>query len=375
MADTVVPDQTDPTTAGKGRRHLTFHPLRVAEVERLTEDSVAVTFDVPEDLRGQFQFKPGQHLSVRSSFLGDDVRRNYSICAPASSGTLRIGVKRIPHGVFSGFATEKLQAGDTLEVMTPTGSFTVDLDPQAARNYGAIAAGSGITPVLSIISSVLKHEPNSTATLIYVNRTTLNIMFLEELEDLKNAYPSRLQLIHVLDEEPVDVEILSGRLDADRLGRILRQLVSTEEIDDWFLCGPLPMTDAAREVLIETGTDPGHIHRELFHVGKPGEASAPPPTTSAQSGSSVTTILDGRSQSFVLPADGATILDTLMQFRPDAPYACKNGVCGTCRAKVTEGEVRMDINFALEPNELAAGFVLTCQAHPVSDRVTVDFDQ
>lgn len=375
MADTVVPDQADLTSAGKSRRHLQFHPLRVAEVERLTEDSVAVTFDVPEDLREQFQFKPGQHLSVRSSFLGDDIRRNYSICAPASSGTLRIGVKRIPNGVFSGFATEKLQAGDTLEVMTPTGSFTVDLDPQARRNYGAIAAGSGITPVLSIISSVLTNEPHSTATLIYVNRTTLNIMFLEELEDLKNAYPSRLQLIHVLDEEPVDVDILSGRLDADRLGRILRQLVSSEEIDDWFLCGPLPMTDAAREVLIDAGADADHIHRELFHVGKPGEASAPPPTKTAESGSTVTTVLDGRSQRFVLPSDGATILDTLMQFRPDAPYACKNGVCGTCRAKVTEGEVRMDINFALEPNELAAGFVLTCQAHPVSDRVTVDFDQ
>ncbi len=375
MADTVVPDQTDLPTAGKGRRHLQFHPLRVAEVERLTEDSVAVTFDVPEDLREQFLFKPGQHLSVRSSFLGDDIRRNYSICAPASSGTLRIGVKRIPNGVFSGFATEKLQVGDTLEVLTPTGSFTVDLDPEASRNYGAIAAGSGITPVLSIISSVLATEPNSTATLIYVNRTTLNIMFLEELEDLKNAYPSRLQLIHVLDEEPVDVDILSGRLDADRLGRILRQLVSHEEIDDWFLCGPLPMTDAAREVLIESGADEDHIHRELFHVGKPGDISTPPPTTTAQSGSTVTTILDGRSQRFVLPTDGATILDTLMQFRPDAPYACKNGVCGTCRAKVTEGEVSMDINFALEPNELAAGFVLTCQAHPVSDRVTVDFDQ
>lgn len=377
MTDTVVSDQTSQSeldTSGTGRRQLQFHPLRVAAVERLTQDSVAITFDVPRHLRDEFVFKPGQHLSVRSAVLGDDVRRNYSICAPASSGTLRIGVKRIPNGVFSGFATEKLAAGDTLEVMTPTGSFTVDVDPAAARNYGMIAAGSGITPVLSIISSVLADEPESTATLIYVNRTTLNVMFLEELEDLKNSYPSRLQLIHVLDEEPVDVDILSGRLDSDRLGRILTNLVTAEEIDDWFLCGPLPMTDAAREVLIGAGTDPDHVHRELFHVGKPG-AAAPPPTTSAQEGSAVTAILDGRTQSFTLPGDGATILDTLMQFRPDAPYACKNGVCGTCRAKVTDGEVRMDVNFALEPNELAAGFVLTCQAHPVSDRVTVDFDQ
>ncbi|MEP7159581.1 MAG: 1,2-phenylacetyl-CoA epoxidase subunit PaaE [Dermatophilaceae bacterium] len=378
MVDTATPGQADlPTTSPVGRRHLTFHTLRVAAVDRLTEDAVAVTFDVPAELREQFQFKPGQHVSVRSKVLGDRVRRNYSICAPAGSGRLRIGVKRIPNGVFSGFATEKLLAGDVLDVLTPSGSFTIDPDATRAHHYGAIAAGSGITPVLSILSTALEQEPHSRATLIYVNRTTSNIMFLEELEDLKNAYPSRFQLIHVLDYETVDVDILSGRLDADRLNRILHHLIQADEIDDWFLCGPLPMTDAARQVLMDAGADPEHIHRELFHVGGPAVASAAPPPDEAATkiGSSVTVMLDGRSQSFILAPNGPAILDALIEFRPDAPYACKNGVCGTCRAKVMSGDVSMDSNFALEPYEMAAGFVLTCQAHPVSDHVTVDFDQ
>ena len=359
------------------RRHAVFHPLRVAAVDRLTDDAVAITFEVPEELREEFRFSPGQHLSVRSPALGDDVRRNYSVCAPATTGPLRIAVKRIPDGTFSTYAAQRLRPGDVLDVMTPTGSFFTPLHPGQAKRYAAIAAGSGITPVLSILSTALEVEPDSSAVLVYVNRTTASIMFLEELEDLKNRYPDRFELVHVLDEEPLEVEIRSGRLDRARLGRILDTLVPVDEVDEWFLCGPLPMTDAAREVLLERGADPGHVHRELFHVGPPSvgarriAAAAGAPAT----GSAVTVVLDGRAHSFPLPRSGASVLDATLRVRPDAPYACKNGVCGTCRAKVVEGEVEMDANYALESEELARGFVLTCQAHPVSDRVLIDFDR
>jgi ring-1,2-phenylacetyl-CoA epoxidase subunit PaaE len=360
------------------RRHSVFHALRVTSVQRLTDDAVAVTFDVPPELREEFRFQAGQHVSIRSPVVGDEVRRNYSICAPATSGQLRIGVKRIPDGVFSSYVAERLRPGDVLDIMTPTGSFSTALDPGQCKRYGAIAAGSGITPVLSILSTVLEVEPGSSAVLIYVNRTTMSIMFLEDLEDLKDRYPDRFQLIHVLDEEPRDVEILSGRLDADRLGRILDGLVLPDDVDEWFLCGPLPMTDVAREVLLAGGTESDRIHRELFFVGPPPAAgdripaaAEPEPST----GASVTVMLDGRSQSFVLPEDGASILDATLRYRPDAPFACKNGVCGTCRAKVIEGKVRMDANYALEPAELDVGYALACQSHPAADRVVMDFDQ
>jgi ring-1,2-phenylacetyl-CoA epoxidase subunit PaaE len=363
------------------RRHSVFHPLRVAAVERLTDDAVAVTFDVPPELREEFRFQPGQHLSVRSPVVGDDVRRNFSICTPATSGRLRIGVKRIPGGVFSSYVAERLRPGDVLDIMTPTGSFSTALHPGQRKRYGAIAAGSGITPVLSILSTALEVEPGSSAVLVYVNRTVLNIMFLEELEDLKNRYPDRFQLIHVLDEEPLDVEILSGRLDADRLGRILDCLVLPDDVDEWFLCGPLPMTEVARAVLLAYGADEEHIHRELFFVGPPpaaGDRTGPasrPAAEEPSAGASVTILLDGRSQSFVLASDGASILDATLRYRADAPFACKNGVCGTCRAKVIEGEVRMDSNYALEPADVAAGYALACQSHPAADRVVIDFDQ
>jgi ring-1,2-phenylacetyl-CoA epoxidase subunit PaaE len=358
------------------RRHSVFHPLRVTRIDRLTDDAVAITFDVPPELREEFRFQAGQHVSVRSPVTGDEVRRNYSICAPATTGPLRIGVKRIPDGVFSSYAAERLRPGDVLDIMTPTGSFSTALHPGQRKRYGAIAAGSGITPVLSILSTALEVEPDSSAVLIYVNRTTLSIMFLEDLEDLKNRYPDRFQLIHVLDEEPLDVELLSGRLDAGRLSRILDHLVFPADVDEWFLCGPLPMTDLAREVLLGYGTGDEHIHRELFFVGPPPAASSRAPATAEpEAGAQVTILLDGRSQSFVLPEDGASILDATLRYRADAPFACKNGVCGTCRAKVVEGKVRMDANYALEPADVAAGYALACQSHPAADRVVLDFDQ
>ena len=363
-----------PTTA-PARRHAVFHPLRVAAVERLTEDAVVVTFDVPEELREAFRFDAGQHLSVRSAALGEDVRRNYSICAPATGGPLRIGVKRVPDGLFSTYAAERLQPGDVLDVMTPSGTFTTPLDPAQHKRYVAVAAGSGITPVLSILATVLEVEPHSTAALVYVNRRTSTVMFLEELEDLKDRYTQRFQLIHVLGQEMTEVEMLSGRLDVDRLSRILDTLLPVEEVDEWFLCGPLAMTDSVRAVLLQRGVDNALVHRELFHVGGPAVRRRPTATAGPTVGSEVTVLLDGRSLTFTLPRDGDSILDETLRVRPDAPFACKNAVCGTCRARVLQGKVEMDSNYALEPEEIARGYVLSCQSHPVTDRVVVDFDQ
>lgn len=371
-----VGGEQEPVIAPPGRRHAVFHPLRVASVDRLTEDSVGVTFEVPEELRDEFRFNPGQHLSVRAAALGDDVRRNYSICAPATGGPLRIGVKCIPDGVFSSYAADRLRPGDVLDVMTPSGTFATPLDAAQAKRYVAVAAGSGITPVLSILATALEVEPLSTAALVYVNRRTSTIMFLEELEDLKNRFPSRFELIHVLGHELTEVEMLSGRLDVERLGRILDTILPVDDVDEWFLCGPLAMTDAVRGVLLERDVDTAHVHRELFHVGAPvtRRRSVADPDTRV-GGSDVTVILDGRSLTFILPREGDSILDETLRARSDAPYACKNAVCGTCRARVIEGKVEMDSNYALEPDEIARGVVLTCQSHPVTDRVIVDFDQ
>ena len=358
------------------RRHAVFHRLRVASVERLTDDAVAVAFDVPEHLRQEFRFRAGQHLTVRSPALDGDVRRNYSICAPATAQHLRIGVKRIPDGAFSRYVTERLAVGDEIEVMTPTGTFSPDLDPAQARRYVAVAAGSGVTPVLSILASALAVEPRSTAALVLANRRPSTIMFLEDLEGLKNTYPDRFQLLHVLGEEAPEVELLSGRLDADRMRRILDTVLPVDDVDAWFLCGPLALTDTVRGVLLDRGVDPALVHRELFHVGSsPVRPRRPAHAGEPTEGSAVTVVLDGRSTTLTLPRDGESVLAATLRVRPDAPFACTNGVCGTCRARVLDGAVEMDTNYALEPEEVARGMVLTCQSHPVTERVTVDYDQ
>lgn len=371
-------DRVQPASR-KAHRHAVFHPLRVAAVDRLTDDAVSITFDVPEPLREEFRFTAGQHLSVRASQVGDDVRRNYSICTPAPHGPLRIGVKHLPGGRFSGYAATQLRPGDLLDVMTPTGSFCPPLHEAQAKKYAAIAAGSGITPVLSILTTALQTEPQSTAALIYANRRVSTIMFLEELEDLKDRFPERFQLIYVLGDEQTDVEMFSGRLDVDRLSTILDALLPVDDVDEWLLCGPLPMTDWVRETLVGRGVRVETVHRELFHVG-PTAPRRPVPGpadqgTSPGAGADVTVILDGRSVSLVVPRQGDSILDSTLRARSDAPFACKNAVCGTCRARVVQGAVEMDSNYALEPDELSRGFVLTCQSHPVTDHLVVDFDQ
>ena len=363
------------TVVDTGRRHGTFHRLTVAAIEPLTDDAVAITFAVPDELCDDYAFEPGQHLTLRTEVAGEEVRRNYSICAPATGGRLRIGVKRLDGGAFSTHATSALRVGDEVEVMTPTGRFTPHVDPAQARHYAAIAAGSGITPVLSIVATVLEVEPGSEVTLVYGNRTARSVMFLEELADLKDQYPDRFRLVHVLSREPQEAELLSGRLDPPRLRRLLAALVPPETVDQWFLCGPFAMVEGARQVLAEVGVDPHRVHTELFHV----EGEAPRESVSAEQAraagtSTVLITLDGRASTVHVPRTGERILDAVLGVRADAPYACKGGVCGTCRARLVSGEVSMERNYALDPEETEAGFVLACQSVPVSEDVELDFD-
>jgi ring-1,2-phenylacetyl-CoA epoxidase subunit PaaE len=356
------------------RRRPVFHPLPVAAVERLTDDAVAVTFAVPAELRGAFAFRAGQHLTVRRP--GGDERRSYSICSTpaelADAGRLRIGVKEIPGGAFSTFAGRELSVGDTVEVLPPLGTFTTAVDPRRSRRYAAVVAGSGVTPVLSLVATVLATEPTSTFTLVYGNRHARSVMFAEELADLKDRYRTRLHLVHVLSREPGESPLLSGRIDADRLGRLLDTLVPAEAVDEWFLCGPYGMVVDAQRVLADRGVPKDAVRTELFHVDQPPE---PPrrPEDVAGAGAEVTILLDGRASSFTMGRQDR-VLDAALKVRGELPYACKGGVCSTCRAKVVEGSVEMARNYALEPDEVAAGYVLTCQSSPTSDRLVVDYD-
>jgi len=349
-----------------------FTSLRVASVDRLTSDSAAITFEVPAEHAERFRFRPGQHLTLRRVVEGADLRRTYSVCSSAAGGPLRVAVKKLEGGLFSTWVLDGLRPGDELEVLPPAGRFGPVLDPAAARRYGLIAAGSGITPVLSIAASVLDAEPGSDVVLVYGNRTQSSVMFLEELADLKDRYPERLQMLNVLSGEEQDSELLSGRIDRERLTRLAEVgLLPLDEVDAWYLCGPFGMVTQGRETLLELGVDPERVHVELFH------ADAPPPraprTGPAGDAATVTVVLHGRASTLSVDGDTETVLDAVLASRPDAPYACKGGVCGTCRARVVEGAVEMDVNYALEPDELAAGVVLTCQARPTTPAVRLEF--
>ena len=365
-------------TTGPARsapRHAVFHPLRVADIEHLTDDSVAITFDVPDELRDAYRFTQGQHVAIRCDLGGTGVRRNYSICSPVSSGRLRIGVRRLPDGAFSSYAAERLRRGDVLEVMTPAGRFFTRLDPANAKRYVAIAAGSGITPVMSLLATTLEAEPLSQFTLLYGNRTTSSIMFLEELQDLKNRYRDRFSMLNFLSREQQESDLLSGRIDAERLNRLLATALPPGDVDEWFLCGPFEMERQARAALAAHGVDGGHIHAELFGVEQLSLPAPPRSRSAAAAGtSSVTVHLDGRVTTLELARAEESLLEAVLRVRPDAPFACKGGVCGTCRAKLVEGTVDMDRNYALEHDDLAGGYVLTCQSHPTSEKVVLDYD-
>jgi ring-1,2-phenylacetyl-CoA epoxidase subunit PaaE len=346
-----------------------FNVLRVADVDQLTDDSAAVTFDVPPRLADDYAFAAGQALTLRRVIDGAEHRRSYSICAPAGTRP-RIGVREIPGGLFSSWLVREVRPGTEIEVQVPSGSLRAD--PAAGGRHLMIAAGSGITPMLSIAATVLTH-PDAEVRLLYGNRTSRSVMFAEELGDLKNRYCSRLQVVHVLSREPRDVALLSGRLDPHRLRRLLTAVTPVHDVDHAWLCGPLPMITSARAVLADLGLAREKVHIELFYVDEP----PPPPRReeplSPGETSDVTIVLDGRSATSPMPRDQA-ILDSAQAIRADLPFACKGGVCGTCRARLTAGDVAMARNYALEPAEIAAGFVLACQSRPVTAKVTVDFD-
>ena len=347
-----------------------FHPLTVARVEQLTDDAVAVTFDVPDELAEDYRFAPGQALTLRRVDGDRDERRSYSICAPVGAPP-RVGVREVPGGFFSSWLVHSVRPGDRIEVLPPSGTFTADLSVPGDHVF--VVAGSGITPALSLAGSVLG-DGRSTVTVFYGNRRTDTVMFADELADLKDRYGPRLQLVHVLSREPRDAELTSGRLDAPRLRALIDSLVDAGHVDHWWLCGPHGMVADAREVLAELGVPPGKVHQELFYVDDvpPQPVRGDEETVSGPS-SQVTVVLDGRTTTLALPRD-VPVLDSAQKVRGDLPFACKGGVCGTCRAKVTDGEVRMRRNYALEEREVEAGYVLTCQALPVTDAVTVDFD-
>src|SRR5580658_7893684 len=355
------------TSAATARRR--FHELAVAQVDRLCEDAVAVTFEVPPELVQQYAFRPGQSLTVRRVVDGREERRSYSICAPAGQ-PLRIGVREVAGGAISGWLVREIRPGDRVEVQPPSGSFTPDL--RIPGRHVLIAAGSGITPVLSIAASALQH-PDAEATVLYGNRRADSVMFADEIADLKDTYPARLQLAHVLSREPQEVELFSGRMDAARLRRLLPALCAPAGIDHWWLCGPYGMVTDAMEVLAELGVPADRVHRELFYVEEAPPEQERHEEQALTGGCEVTVILDGRTSTVTIPP-GTPVLDGAQRARPDLPFACKGGVCGTCRARLRSGEVRMRRNFALEQSELDAGFVLTCQSLPVSEQVTVDYD-
>ncbi|WP_333778189.1 1,2-phenylacetyl-CoA epoxidase subunit PaaE [Streptomyces sp. IBSBF 3136] len=371
MEDLLAPADAAPAPVRRTRRRPAFHTLRVAAVERLCEDAVAVSFDVPAELAEEFAFEPGQSLTLRRRVDGRDERRSYSICSPAGSRP-RIGVRVVPGGLFSSWLVDEVGPGDTVEVMGPVGAFTPDLT--VPGHHVLIAAGSGITPMVSIAESVLAADPTSQVTLFYGNRRTDTVMFADELADLKDLHPARFQLAHVLSREPREADLLTGRLDADRLAALVDGLVDVSTADHWWLCGPHGMVLDAQRVLSQLGVPADRVHQELFFAGE--EPVAPVRHAEPRADgpvSEVTLVLDGRSTTSPLSRE-ATILDSAARVRPDLPFACKGGVCGTCRAHITEGKADMRRNYALEPAEVDAGYVLTCQSYPVSDTLTVDFD-
>jgi ring-1,2-phenylacetyl-CoA epoxidase subunit PaaE len=354
---------------------LKFHALRISDIRRETSDTVSIAFDIPEALRDTFRFTQGQYLTLRATIQGEDVRRSYSICSGVADGELRVAIKKVDGGLFSTWANESLQVGDTLQVMPPQGRFFTPLQADQRKLYVAFAAGSGITPILSILKSTLHVEPNSRFVLFYGNRGFDHIIFRETLDQLKNLYPDRLSVHHVLTRESLGSPLFYGRLDADKCQQYARLLFQPAEVEAFFLCGPEEMIFSVRDTLEQLGARPGSVHFELFTT--PGAKTGQTPVVRAQSDAfeaSITVIQDGMQFDFMLPSDGSTLLDAAMRAGADLPFSCKGGVCSTCKAKILEGEAEMELNYGLEPDEVAAGYVLTCQAHPKSRRVVVSFD-
>lgn len=368
--------------AGRERTRARFHTLTVEDVRPLTEDAVEVTFTVPAELADDYDHLPGQYVALRTTLDGVEVRRSYSLCrAPEHRGDgqptrLSVAVKRDEGGLFSTWAQTGLHPGYRIDVMSPQGTFTSGLDDLDRKHVVGIAAGSGITPLMALAHTVLSRSESSRFTLLYTNRSTLDVMFLEDLADLKDRYPTRLTLHHVLSREQRTAPVLSGRIDDAKLRTILGALIDPADVDEWFLCGPLALVDLCREVLADVGVPREHIRFELFTTGdEPVRAARPVTVRSGEKTVRIEVNLDGVSSTVESPvAARESVLNAALRVRPDAPFACAGGVCGTCRARVIEGSVTMTENYALEPDELERGYVLTCQSHPTSDRLVVDYD-
>jgi len=353
-----------------------FHKLKVKEVKTETPDCVSIAFIVPEDLQSEFFFEQGQNITLKKEIDGEEIRRSYSICSAPFEKELRVAVKKVEGGKFSDFANTILKAGDELDVLPPTGKFNTKLNTQNAKEYLAFAAGSGITPVISIIKTTLLTEPASIFTLVFGNRGRHSIIFFEELEALKNKYLNRFNLINILSREKTDAPISFGRIDLDKLTE-LNKLIDYKNTDEFFICGPEEMIFCVKEFLEATGIDKKKIHFELFTTPGQNKSSVvrrEPSEKSSGPKSKITVKLDGRSFDFDLGFDSENILDAALKQGADLPFACKGGVCCTCKAKLLEGEVEMDVNWGLEQEEVEQGYILTCQSHPVTEKVVVDFD-
>lgn len=354
-----------------------FHTLNVKEVRKETEDTVSVAFDVPSDLQSDYKFIQGQYLTLKTMINGEEVRRSYSICASPMDGELRVAIKKVEEGRFSTFANEVLKANDTLEVMTPMGRFYTEITANQSKKYVAFAAGSGITPIISIMKTVLQTEPQSEFVLFYGNQKTDTIIFKEAIDGLKNTYMQRLSVYHVLSREAIGSPLFEGRIDKARCEKFCNLFLDVESVDEFFMCGPESMIFDVKDTLEAAGVDKKKIHFELFTTSttpKPKKAKKKT-TTANEDLSDITVILDNHSYQFQLAADGENLLDAALAQGADLPFACKGGVCCTCRAKITEGTVDMTVNYALEPWEVEQGFVLSCQAHPTSKKVVINFDE
>ena len=356
---------------------INFHKLSVKQVKRETPECVSVVLDVPADLKNEFNFKQGQYLTFKDIKNNEEIRRSYSICSCPTDGELRVAVKKIQNGVFSTYVNDSLQVGDVLEVMTPQGNFYTEVEPTNEKLYVGIVAGSGITPVMSIMKAVLNKEPNSKFVLLYGNRNKGNIIFKEEIEALKNKHMERLSVYNILSREIADAEVLSGRIDRDKIDYFLQHIIDPKQVSEVFLCGPEEMILSGRDAFVEAGVDKKKVHFELFYSAAAEAKKVEHQNVVAESDdtmSKLTIKLDASALMIDLGYHGETILDAALKNGADLPYACKGGVCATCKCKVEKGEVHMDINYSLEPDEVEAGFVLSCQAHPRSEEVVVNFD-
>jgi ring-1,2-phenylacetyl-CoA epoxidase subunit PaaE len=353
-----------------------FHPLRVASCKGETRDAVVITFDIPEEQRAAFCFIQGQHLTLRTQFDGEELRRSYSICSAPHEGQLRIAIKRVQDGLFSTWANQNLKPGDIIECMRPSGHFHVPLEPEAERHHVAFVAGSGITPVLSIIKTTLVAEPKSRFTLVYGNRSSSSVIFKEELEDLKDRYLERFNLVFILSREHQDIELFNGRIDRAKCDQLLRHWIDPEDIDVAYICGPQSMMEDVSTSLQTRGVAKERIKMELFDATHSRVArTRATASIAADQGCRVTVIQDGRKREFTVEKKQHTLLEAALEQGIELPYSCKGGVCSTCRCKLIAGEVEMDVNFALEDYEIARGFILTCQSYPLTNELILDFDQ